>query len=324
MFRTAGPGPRRGSTPRCRAFRSRNDQIVRVPGARPLAQAHQPRHHASDRQLAVFLRQGRSRAHRAAGLAHHRRHPRQRNLCRPIRVRGKGRRLRLPLAVRDDPAVRGLGSRALRLRLAAPSARRPVRHHPRQCPRAGRRMDHAQPLARRRRLAPRRGRAARHLLAEPGAAGARRCRRAVLSPLPAQPDRAGAPSAAYRIGRRATASRDCRPRSRSTYAALCMARQQRHVRGGDAATVGGAGAADSPRRRPYQPQPRRADRASGRSTAAAHGVHRPQPRAAAGAAQRHRPHDADAALLPARRRQFRVVQRHGTHADRSGHHHPGL
>ena len=33
--------------------------------------------------------------------------------------------------------------------------------------------------------------------------------------------------------------------------------------------------------------------------------------AAAAVAERHRPHDADAALLPARRRQLRAVQRHG-------------
>ncbi len=42
------------------------------------------------------------------------------------------------------------------------------------------------------------------------------------------------------------------------------------------------------------------------------------------AAQRHRPHDADAALLPPRRRQLRAVQRHGADPDRSAHHHPGL
>ncbi len=52
------------------------------------------------------------------------------------------------------------------------------------------------------------------LVAQPGAVGARRCRRAVLSPLPAQPDAAGPPSAPHRFGRRATACRACRPRSR--------------------------------------------------------------------------------------------------------------
>ena len=41
-------------------------------------------------------------------------------------------------------------------------------------------------------------------------------------------------------------------------------------------------------------------------------------------AQRHRPHDADAALLPARRRQFRAVQRHGADRVRPARHHPRL
>ena len=38
------------------------------------------------------------------------------------------------------------------------------------------------------------------------------------------------------------------------------------------------------------------------------------------AQQRHRPHDADAALLPPCRRQFRAVQRHGADAGRSAGH----
>ncbi len=42
--------------------------------------------------------------------------------------------------------------------------------------------------------------------------------------------------------------------------------------------------------------------------------------AAAGAQQRHRPHDADAAFLPPRRRQFRAIQRHGSDAGRSARH----
>ena len=40
--------------------------------------------------------------------------------------------------------------------------------------------------------------------------------------------------------------------------------------------------------------------------------------------QRHRPHDADAALLPAWRRQLRAVQRHGPDAARPAGHHPRL
>ncbi len=48
-----------------------------------------------------------------------------------------------------------------------------------------------------------------HRLAVPGAAGAQRIRRAVLSPLPAQPDPAGALSAPRRRRRRATARHAC-------------------------------------------------------------------------------------------------------------------
>ena len=84
---------------------------------------------------------------RAAGPAHRRPDPRERNLCRPLRLRRQGRDLRRPLAVRDDAAVGGMGGGAARLRLAAPSARRRIRHHPRQCARAGRRMDRAAGLA---------------------------------------------------------------------------------------------------------------------------------------------------------------------------------
>ena len=78
--------------------------------------------------------------------------------------------------------------------------------------------------------------------------------------------------------------------------------------------------ADPARRRPYQPQSRRADRAAGRPAAAAAIVLGAQPAAAAGDQQRHRPHDADAALFPAWRRQFRAVQRHGADAGRSARH----
>ncbi len=61
-------------------------------------------------------------------------------------------------------------------------------------------------------------------------------------------------------------------------------------------------AADPARRRPCQPRSRRDHRDPARILAAAAGLHRAQHRAAAGAAQRHRPHDADAALLPPFRR----------------------
>ena len=81
---------------------------------------------------------------------------------------------------------------AAELRLAAPSARRRLRHHPRQCPLADRRLDQpAGPLASAR-LAPRHSLAPHHLLAVPGAVRAAGRRRALLSPLHPQPVAAGA------------------------------------------------------------------------------------------------------------------------------------
>ena len=168
-------------------------------GAWPYRRADQPRYDAPDRRLAVLVRQGRPRRDRAAGPAHGRLDARGRDLCRPLRVRRQGHCLRFALAVRDGGAVRGLGGLAAGLRVAATPACRRDRHHPRQCPRTGRRVDRAQQRAGPDRLAPRRGGAAGHLLAQPGAAGARRRRRAILSPLPAQPGAAGAPPAAHRI-----------------------------------------------------------------------------------------------------------------------------
>ena len=61
--------------------------------------------------------------------------------ARPVRLRGQDRHLRRPLPVRDAAAVGGMGRGAVRLRLAAPPARRRIGHHPRQCAGAGRRMD---------------------------------------------------------------------------------------------------------------------------------------------------------------------------------------
>ena len=55
-----------------------------------------------------------------------------------------------------------------------------------------------------------------------------------------------------------------------------------------------------------------------------HGVHLPQHPAAGAADGRDRPHDADAALFPPRRRQFRAVQRHGADPLRYPEHHPRL
>ena len=94
------------------------------------------------------------------------------------------------------------------------------------------------------------------------------------------------------------------------YASLCLANQaQPHPRR-HAKTLRRTAAPDPARWRPHLAQSRRADRAVDRPVAAAADLCRPQHRAAAGAVERDRPHDADAALLPPRRRQLRAVQRH--------------
>jgi uncharacterized heparinase superfamily protein len=87
------------------------------------------------------------------------------------------------------------------------------------------------------------------------------------------------------------------------YASLCLAQAVRRI----AAAVAAG-------RRPHLAQPGRADRTAAGPAAAAPDLCGAQCRAAAGVAQRHRPHDADAALLPPRRRQRCAVQRHGHRA----------
>ena len=67
-------------------------------------------------------------------------------------------------------------------------------------------------------------------------------------------------------------------------------------------------------------QSRRTGRTAKRPAAAAADLCRPQHRAAAGALECDRPHDADAALLPSRRRQLCAVQRHEQRALGSGGH----
>ena len=86
-------------------------------------------------------------------------------------------------------------------------------------------------LARPDRLAPRGGGAAHHLLAQPGAAGAGRIGRcgSIAASCAASPARSA--TCATRRRRRATACRAFKALIALTYAALCMAGQQRHIRG---------------------------------------------------------------------------------------------
>ncbi|MFK4662970.1 putative heparinase superfamily protein [Bradyrhizobium ottawaense] len=86
------------------------------------------------------------------------------------------------------------------------------------------------------------------------------------------------------------------------YAALCLANQAGQIPQRIEEAVGRIAAADPARRRTHLAQSGRADRTPDRPAAAAADVCCAQHRATAGAAQRDRPHDADAALLPPRRR----------------------
>ena len=167
--------------------------------------------------------QGRPAADRAAGAAHRRQHPRQRNLRRPLRLRRQGGDQRRPLAVRDRAAVRRMGGEPARLRLAAPSARGRIGHHARQCPRAGGRMDFGAGLVAPGRLAAGNPGAAHHLLAQPGAADPVRLRRAVSIAASCAAWCARCATSATPRSRRATACRACRRLIALTYAALCMA-----------------------------------------------------------------------------------------------------
>ena len=315
---------RREPAPDVARFGRGTNEIVRVPGARPASPVRGARARPSAGAVAVLVRQGRPPADCAAGSAHRRRHPRDRDLCRPLRVRRQGGDLRRPLAVRGAAAVRGLGGRRCSASAGCGTCAPPNSGITRANARAL--VDEWITLN-----------SARDPLAWRPDVVARRVI-SWLSQAPLVLDESD--MRFYRRFLRSltrqvrhlrhTASRGARRRAALqaaialTYAALCMAGQQRHIRAATKRLSEELRAPDPARRRPYQPQSRRADRAPGRPAAAAHRVHGAQHCAAAGAAQRHRPHDADAALLPPRRRQLRAVQRHGPDPDRPAHHHPGL
>ncbi len=189
-------------------------EAVMAVAARRLAASRRAAQRPSAAALAAAAAQGRPPPDRAAGSAHRRRHPRHRNLFRPLRLRRQGRGLRRPLDLRDGAAVGRMGDGAVGLRLAAPSARGGIRHHAGQCARAGRRMDRAAGRMASGGVAAGRAVAAHHLLAQPGAAGFAGCRCALLPALPAQPGAPGALSAPYRAATPAAAWRACRRRSR--------------------------------------------------------------------------------------------------------------
>ena len=261
--------------------------------------------------------QGRPPADRAAGPAHRRPDPRERNLCRPLRLRRQGRDLRRPLAVRDRAAVGGMGRQLLgfgwlrHLRAAESGITRAnARALVDEWITAARRVGIA--------IAWQPDMVARRIISWLCQAPLvlHDADDAILSPLPAQPDAPGALSAPHRDRQRATACRACRRWSRSPMRRCAWQGQARTAQARSRSWSPTTRAPDPARRRTCQPQSRRADRAAARPAAAAPGLRGAQHRAAAAAQQRDRPHDADAALLPARRRQFRAVQRHGADAAR--------
>ena len=212
-----------------------------------------------------------------------------------------------------------MGGDAVELRLAAAFARCRQRHFPRQCAIADRRLDQPARRLASGRLARRYSVAPHRQLAQPGAVhlAGRGC--SFLPPLPPQPDAAGPLSApdAETIARRPAAA------AGGDRAQLCDAVPAGAVRPPAqpcAPPDRGTAAADPARRRTHQPQSRRAHRTAGGPAAAASVVQRAPIAAAAGAQQRHRPHDADAAFLPPCRRQFRAIQRHGSDVGRSARH----
>ena len=174
-------------------------QAVAAPGAADAAQHRRAAARPSADPAELHPAQGRPPADRAAGSAHRRRHPRQRNLCRPLRVRRQGGDQRRPLAVRDRAAVGGMGgercSASAGCAICAPP--NPASPAPMPAPWStnGSRVQGAwHPIA----WQPEIAGAPHHRLAQPGAADPARRRRAVLSPLPAQPGAPGPLSAPYR------------------------------------------------------------------------------------------------------------------------------
>ena len=260
-----------------------------------------------------MARPDRSPDHRPTRPAHRRCHARRRDLCRAIRIRRQDRHLSQPVDLRTRTAVGRLGSRAAGIRLAAPLARRRYRDHPRQCALADRRLALRPQSQARGRPPRRRAGAPHHLAVVASPAGAQRYGQQILSPLSARIEPRDPPVAARRAGY-------CRRRPAAAGADRAMLRVAVSRQSGgtdsqrDAQTLRRTATADPARWRSRLAQSRCADRIADRSPAAAADLHRAQHSAARRAAQRHRPHDADVAILSPWRRQFRAVQRHERHA----------
>ena len=116
-------------------------EAVVASASRRVAARRRPRQRAPAVALAPDPAQGRPPPHCTARFTYGGRHPGDRNLFRTLRLCRKGRRLRPALDFRNGAAVRGMGCRLAGFRLASPFACRRIRHHARQCARAGGRVD---------------------------------------------------------------------------------------------------------------------------------------------------------------------------------------
>src|ERR1700682_12565 len=193
--------------------------------------------------------------------------------------------------------------------MAAAFARRRYRADPRQRPLAGRRLDFESGAEAPRRPPRRRAGAPRDLAVVAGPSGARRYRRQILSALLTRADPRNPLFALHHAGYsrwRAAAAGADRALLRLTLPRQPVAAHPRRY----AKTLRRTAAANTSRWRAHLAQSRCADRTIDRPAAAAADLRRPQHCAAAGAIECDRPHDADVALLPPRRWQFRDVQRH--------------
>ena len=271
-------------------------------------------------------------AHRAAGHPHRRSDHRRRHRGRLFRVRRPNRQRQRALAVRDRAGrrrrgrkyQRRLAARAVRLRLAAPPAGDRPGDRRRARPRARRRLPRRpRPAGAGRRLGAARRRAphARLVVAIAGPAfgGRPRLLHALHAIARRPPCRAGAAPRRRPDGR---GSADRRGRARRIRAVRGRRRRPPALRHRCARRRDRR--ADPARRRPRRPQPADPHRPPARPPAASSRLRRARHPAAAAGAERDRPDDADAAHVPARRRNARPVQRHGRDGPRARRHHPRL
>ena len=187
--------------------------------------------------LADRAAQGRPAVDRAAGSSHRRRHPRREIYSGRFAFVGKvvvcdDRSIFEMTPPSEEWAASLLGFCWLRHLRAAE-----FRHHPRQRARTDRRMDHPSGRVACARLAAGGAVAPDHFMAQPSADAAARRRHALLSAIRAEPRAPGALPAPYRR-RRASRRLAHAGAIALSYAALCIAGQNRHIKSTTTRLVG--------------------------------------------------------------------------------------